>query len=617
MLQLGTGYLSYDSKLGPMTGGAGAGGHRIWAKALHVFRQLFLEADGYFISHQVEETRLAMPVFVALHVLATLAVISLSFGQLQFETILTWASFNTLFAGLMIAGSVWMRRKQGNVRAAHLAARLSTGLVFALCLNWSWAGLGMGEFKASAFLPLIAALQVVVMVVGLLCCLRLPVVAALFAFALAGELAIQAILALGLYSFSTIVISLLGFVALATATFSLGLNMRRRWALEKYSKRDAEIIKLLLHDMGSEIRDWMWETDAAGLLVSHSPNLPSVLHEIPGTLTGRKFFDEVFAVHAPSLMPRFAAQETFTDENFDSHIAGEHRHWRLSAKPLFDASGQFVGYRGVSRDVTAQLHQEQLISSARDEAQRANEAKSQFLAVISHELRTPINAIVGFSEVLSAGQGENLPLTARREYLGTILENAKHLQGLINDVLEATRMEHGNIRLNEQTNDVAELVEVSVKIVRESATQRNISVIARVIEDVEVTGDIPRLKQVLLNILTNAIKFSPEGGIVQVDMKRDVRGNLLVSVRDAGIGISKEDAERVFEPFVQVENGSNRRFAGLGLGLAIARRVARLHGGELVLNGESGIGTEALLSLPAVRISWPRAKSKVKAATAA
>ena len=260
--------------------------------------------------------------------------------------------------------------------------------------------------------------------------------------------------------------------------------------------------------------------------------------------------------------------------------------------------------------MTAQREQEEKLLVARDIAQQSNDAKSQFLAVISHELRTPINAIVGFSEVLSAGQGEHLSVSARREYLGTILESAKHLQGLINEVLESTRIERGALQLDEQPNDVAELVEVVAKIVRDQATQGKISVVARVIEDVEVMGDLTRLKQVILNILSNAIKFSPEGGVVNMDMLRERNGDLAITVRDAGIGISDADAERVFEPFVQAEAGSNRRFGGMGLGLSIARRIARLHGGELTLKGQMGGGTEARFTLPAARVRWPRPKTK-------
>ena len=600
-----------------MTGGANIGGQKMLARFWHVFAQLFSEADGYLVSQQVEESRAALPIFVAFHLLATLVVVNLTGAEVAMPLLALWTGLN-VFLGLVLIGTyAWLRRKRGNVPAAHRALHVAPFLALGLCLCWGWASFGFTSDLKSTHQELVENLQIVVMVVGLLCSLRVPAASLQFVLAIVAVLLASAMRAYESFGLASLMVSGLGLTGLTSAVFALSLSMKRRWALEKYRKRDAEIIKLLLHDMGSEIRDWMWETDSQGLLVSHSPNLPAVLNEIPGTLTSRKFLDDVFAIHAPALMPRFAAQDTFSDENFETAIAGEKRQWQLSAKPLFDASGAFIGYRGVARDVTLQRKHEQLIASARDEAQRANNAKSQFLAVISHELRTPINAIVGFSEVLSAGQGETLPLTARREYLGTILESAKHLQGLINDILEATRMERGNIKLDEQPSDIAELVEVSVKIVRESATQRNISVIARVIEDVEVMGDVTRLKQVLLNVLTNAIKFSPEGGIVQVDMKRDVLGNLLINIRDAGIGISKEDAERVFEPFVQVENGSSRRFGGMGLGLAIARRVARLHGGELVLNGEAGIGTEAIFTLPAVRIGWPKPRSKVKSANAA
>lgn len=611
------GELSDDSDLGPMTGEIYRGEHKMLTKISVVFLQLFSEADGYLVSQQVEESRAALPIFATFHLLATSVVANLVWAQVPLPLLALWAGINVILGLVLISGYAWMRRKSGNVPAARRVLGTVPFVALGICLSWGWANFGFGGLVQPRVSGLIEILQIIVLVVGLLSSLRLPAASVQFVLAIVAVLLVEASSAYDGFGISALLVGVMCFAGLTIAVLALSISMRRRWALEKYRKRDAEIIKLLLHDMGSEIRDWMWETDAGGMLVSHSPNLPSVLNEIPGTLTGRNFFDEVFAIHAPTLMPRFNSQETFTDENFETAIAGDQRQWQLSAKPLFDPNGTFIGYRGVARDVTFQRQQERLIASARDEAQKANDAKSQFLAVISHELRTPINAIVGFSEVLSAGQGETLPLTARREYLGTILESAKHLQGLINDILEATRMERGNIKLDEQPSDVAELVEISVKIVRESAIQRGISVIARVIEDVEVTGDVTRLKQVLLNILTNAIKFSPEGGMVQVDMKRDGFGNLLISVRDAGIGISREDAERVFEPFVQVEGGSSRRFGGMGLGLAIARRVARLHGGDLALNGEAGIGTEALFTLPAVRIGWPKPRGKIKSASAA
>ena len=125
-------------------------------------------------------------------------------------------------------------------------------------------------------------------------------------------------------------------------------------------------------------------------------------------------------------------------------------------------------------------------------------------------------------------------------------------------------------------------------------------------DNIGITGDVTRLKQVFLNLLTNAIKFTPAGGIVNVDMERSPQGQLILAVRDAGIGIAQSDIERVFDPFFQAENSSSRRYGGMGLGLAIARKIARLHGGDVTLASEPGAGTTASLILPASRIHWPQ-----------
>jgi signal transduction histidine kinase len=298
-------------------------------------------------------------------------------------------------------------------------------------------------------------------------------------------------------------------------------------------------------------------------------------------------------------------------------VAEKKQYWKITGRPLRDDRDRFTGYRGVGRDITHQHDAEIEIRNAKDLAEQASAAKSQFLAVISHELRTPINAIVGFSEVLNSSHGESLPSVNRKDYLNTILESAKHLQGLINDVLDATRIERGTLQLTEQDNDAAELVEVAIKICRDQATTGKISIVAHVSEDVIVTGDMTRLKQVILNLLTNAIKFSPEGGVVNIDMQRRNDGALTISVRDAGVGISAADAERVFEPFVQADGSITRRFGGMGLGLSIARRIARMHGGDVTLSGEVGVGTDARLILPAARVRWPKKSQAVSGKVAA
>ncbi len=271
-----------------------------------------------------------------------------------------------------------------------------------------------------------------------------------------------------------------------------------------------------------------------------------------------------------------------------------------------------------TQTVAAQMADlEQQAHLALEVAEAANLAKSNFLAAMSHELRTPINAIVGFCEILDAPQSEMLSAEIRKGYLHTIIENAAHLQSMINDILDVTRLERGSFQLVEQNNDAAEIIEAALKASRKLVEHAQISIVAHLIDDVAVRGDLVRLKQVVQNLVTNAIKFSPSGSVVNIDMLCGEQKDFVLSIRDAGIGISAEDALRAFESFLQVDEGASRRFAGMGLGLSIARRIARLHGGDVTLNGDIGIGTEARLTLPAARMIWPGAQRGKKDQVAA
>ena len=571
-----------------------------------VIRDLMSDNETDQVSYQIEETRSTLPVLAGFHFFAAMDLVFLCKGLVPNLLLLIWSAASLgLLLGLISAYHA-LGRAGALGKRVRMTLRVGPILVLGIDLIWGVAALSFSRYAPASISGLIDVLAFTVDIIGLLCTFRLPIMALEFVLAPIVVLALRAIWADEQNLLMGASVFTFSLIAAVTALVTLNISFRRRINLEGQLKRDGEVIQLLLNDLGSDIRDWLWETDAEGRLIYHSPQLVKILGGPTAALTGSAFVQEFFGSHDPALAAKLSTGEILKDELLTTKINGDEKYWSVSAKPLTLEGGAFGGYRGVARDITTQRRQENLIARARDEAEQANEAKSQFLGVISHELRTPINAIVGFSEVLSAGQGENLSLSARREYLGTILESAKHLQGLINDVLEATRIERGTLVLDEQPTDAAELVEITVKIVRDHATSARISIVARVIDDVVVIGDMTRLKQVILNVLTNAIKFSPEGGVVNVDMLRNPKGDLVIVVRDAGIGISVEDAKRVFEPFVQVENGPNRRFGGMGLGLAIARRIARMHSGDLELNGETGVGTEARLTLPAARVSWPK-----------
>ncbi len=222
----------------------------------------------------------------------------------------------------------------------------------------------------------------------------------------------------------------------------------------------------------------------------------------------------------------------------------------------------------------------------------------------SHELRTPINAIVGFSELLRDAERNNTGRKQREGYAGTILDNAKHLQQCLNDVLDANRIETGALHISDQPCDMAEIIEVVSRERHAAAGERGVSIIARVADGISCSGDGNRLRQALACIVDNAIKFSPEDGIVNVNMLRGTKGQLVVTVTDAGPGLSPGERAQLFNPFQQLDEGAARHHAGLGLGLFIARGIFRLHGGDVTFASSAKSGTEVRLTLPAGRVNW-------------
>ncbi|HEX9107640.1 MAG TPA: ATP-binding protein, partial [Longimicrobiales bacterium] len=239
---------------------------------------------------------------------------------------------------------------------------------------------------------------------------------------------------------------------------------------------------------------------------------------------------------------------------------------------------------------------EQSLAEARDEAQRANDAKSQFLAVMSHELRTPLNAIMGFVRLLQEEVGGPL-LPRQHEFLSRIDGAADHLLALIDRLLRLARIEAGREDLNIEPLDARALAEEAIALVEPAATRKGLLVGLQAPEAMVLCHtDAAKVRQILLNLLANAIKFTSAGG-VDLEVRPDGDG-VLFSVRDSGIGIAPDDLERVFERFVQVDDSMSRRYEGAGLGLTVSRNLARLLGGELTARSIRGEGSVFELRLP-------------------
>ena len=253
----------------------------------------------------------------------------------------------------------------------------------------------------------------------------------------------------------------------------------------------------------------------------------------------------------------------------------------------------------VARDATMRRHIEHELRTARDLAEGANRAKSQFLANMSHELRTPLNAIIGFSEVISSALFG--PLDARyRDYAQDIHGSGHHLLRIINDLLDLSKVEAGRLELRDSPVPIAAAFETCRRMVCDRAAAAGLDLDFRP-TNLEVSADELRLEQVLLNLVSNAVKFTPSGGHVSVAATLALSGEVIISVADTGIGMAAEDIPRALQPFGQIDNSLARPHGGTGLGLPLAQRLIELHGGTMSIDSELGKGTTVTIVLPAER----------------
>jgi PAS domain S-box-containing protein len=271
----------------------------------------------------------------------------------------------------------------------------------------------------------------------------------------------------------------------------------------------------------------------------------------------------------------------------------------VTATALKDGAGRTTGFLFIARDVTRELTAIKGLQDAKRIAEEANETKSQFVANISHEIRTPMTAILGYADLL---EDEALDPAARLEHVRTIRRNGDHLLAIINDILDMERINSGKLPIEIADTPLPELVREVVDLMRVRANAKGLSIEVRAESGVprRLRTDAMRVRQILVNLVGNAIKFTEEGGIVLTFLEQEGAGgrSLCIQVADSGIGIRSEQVDRLFEPFTQADSTSTRRHGGSGLGLAISRRLARLLGGNLECKSMPGEGSVFTLSLP-------------------
>ncbi|MGE5384305.1 MAG: PAS domain S-box protein [Betaproteobacteria bacterium] len=368
-------------------------------------------------------------------------------------------------------------------------------------------------------------------------------------------------------------------------------------------------------DIVSVSGDWIWEVDAEVRYTFVSANVRSLLGYGPDEIVGRTPFDLMpndEARRVKAVLQQIAdRREAFRDlENTNLHRDGSLRNVLTSGAPMFDGAGNFRGYRGIDKDITdkkrineelerhryhlAELVAERTaqLTEANLKAEAASRAKSAFLANMSHEIRTPMNAIIGLAHLLRQGQ-----VSVEQEgRLRRITDAANHLLALLNDILDFSKIEAGRLVLENRDFTLDELLDNVFSLMEERARSKNLDFKIEIAEGMPAVlrGDATRVRQGLLNYLSNAVKFTHQGGIilrVRPIERKDGEALIRFEVEDTGIGIPPEQQSELFEAFEQADSSTTRKFGGTGLGLSITRNLARLMGGEAGLSSSFGVGS--------------------------
>ncbi|TFH70305.1 response regulator [Gammaproteobacteria bacterium LSUCC0112] len=381
------------------------------------------------------------------------------------------------------------------------------------------------------------------------------------------------------------------------------------------SERDRELSRQRMSDVVSLTSDWFWEQDEKQRFRFITKNNVS---EFNGSVTLGKQWPELGQVRMIPDINQWLNYEEMLVTGFVIETLGANPcFFRIKGKPIYAQDGTLLGFRGAASDVTLEILQERKLDSyrehltrvvdkrtaelliAKQQAELANKAKSEFLANLSHEIRTPMNAVLGLIHLLKA-----TPLERRQKgYIDNLESSGNHLMALLNDVLDLSKIESGKLQIELTEFRLETLVNEVVQLMGERASSKSLFLRTELNGRVPdyVVSDAQRITQILLNFVSNAIKFTERGGVIirvsMISLESD-QAVIKFEVTDTGVGIDKENQAHIFDDFIQADSSTSRKYGGTGLGLAIAKKLTALLKGSIGVDSEPGRGSRFWVSIP-------------------
>ena len=510
-------------------------------------------------------------------------------------------AFAWLMAPILLS---WFLSRTGRYEAAHVLSSVAVGgLVMILALSTG----GTQSFAAVwlILVPVEAALSASRRVLAFACVLALSCIALLIAVGYFDMLpASDPNLRFGG--------AFIGFAVASATIYAGGLafaadSLAR--TSSKMLKAEQDKYRLLAQNMCDVISRHRGD----GAVEFISPAVENLLGAHSTRLLGHGLFDRVHvadrpaylmalsdAAHGQARNVEFRVRRDTVRENESAHHSHADFIWfEMRCRP-FEQENPAEGGEVVAilRDVTDRKHQEQALQVAHNAAEQADAAKDRFLATVSHELRTPLNAIIGFSEMIAQEETLMLDSDRRQEYAKLINDSGQHLLSVVNDMLDLSKIESGHFEMVPESFEARAALVDCCTLLSLKAVENGIDLVTCMPEDLPpITGDLQAFRQVALNLVSNAIKFTERGGKVTVSAGVD-GSRLVLRVADNGIGIAADDLKRIGDPFFQAGKASQRRREGAGLGLSIVKRLVTLHGGDLIVQSKLDEGTTVTATLP-------------------